>query len=72
MDQSHDWRHLKARAGDVGVQVADHLDMAWRQANLFLGLAQGCRDWTIVTRVHLPAGKSNLSGVVMQVRGALG
>jgi hypothetical protein len=53
-------------------QHADDLDVAARQADFFLGFAQGGFDRRGVQLFGAAARKADLAGVVVQVGGALG
>ena len=67
----------EGRDGEVGhrlvqVERAEHLDLAGREPDLLLGLAQRRGERRRVGRLLLAAGEGDLAGVVLEQRGAAG
>jgi hypothetical protein len=52
--------------------LAENFDVVWRQTDLFVSLTQGRVLRTQIRRIAAPAGKCDLTGVVIEVRSAPG
>ena len=57
----HHRNDAKARAGRIGFEIAERLDVARVEADFLLRLAQGGGSGTLVARVDLAAGKGDLA-----------
>src|SRR3546814_7014238 len=56
------------RSHEVGIEPAEHRDVAPREADLLLRLAQGAGFGVGIAGVDAAAGKADLAAVVRQVR----
>ena len=64
-------RDDEAGSGGVGRQAAEHLDLERLEADLLVRLAQRRRHRVGIARLGAAAGKADLSGMVVEVVGAL-
>src|SRR5260370_7012752 len=64
-------KDAKSETGGVQIEVADRIDEFARKPDLFLGFAQRGIERGSVDGIDLAAGKGNLAGMVVEMRGAL-
>src|SRR5690606_24734450 len=70
-DTAEDRGHEEARHRLMRLGEAQDLDLPWGKADLLLCLAQRGGHGVGVARIDLSAGEGDLSGVMLEPRGAL-